>query len=256
MGNMLRITEDYSRFELHEFNRDIGNIKKLTNSMRTYGWIPAYPINVIRNGGGKLKIKDGHHRFEVASSLGIKINYVVCKDNISITELNNTTKLWTLNDYLASYVRAEYSAYTAVRDYILETGIPLGLSIALLAGEGAGSNNHRERFKAGAYKLGNQKHANKIKTIVCHMKEYGVVIANSSYFVNALSRIVLVDGFSLSRFKDKISAHAGLFENKPNLQEYSVLIEFVYNRQSHDKVPLVFLADQEARKRSAAEKKH
>ena len=253
---MLKVTNNYDLFELHEFNRDVGNITNLTNSMKTYGWIPAYPMNVVKNGGGRFKIKDGHHRFEVAKKLNIKAVYVECKDNVSITELNNTTKTWSLNDYLMSYVRAGYQAYIAVRHYVSETGIPLSISLALLAGEGAGSGNHRERFKKGTYKLGNQEHANNIKTIVCYMKKQGVGIANNNYFVKALSRIILVDGFSIAKFKDKISAHTALFEKKPNLQEYSTLIEFVYNRQSQDKMPLVFLADQEARKRSAAEKKH
>lgn len=65
-------TKDYSRFELCQFNRSVAKTKNLRDSMKEHGFIPAYPIHCTLK-GGKLQIKAGHHRFEVAQELGLAV---------------------------------------------------------------------------------------------------------------------------------------------------------------------------------------
>ena len=96
-------TKNYDRFDLHEINRPVKNTKKLELSMIEHGFIDAHPLHVITNGNGKLKIKDGHHRFMVARKLGIPVKYVVCDDAAGIHQLVETTNKWSLRDYLSSY---------------------------------------------------------------------------------------------------------------------------------------------------------
>ena len=65
MSNKVYETEDYDIFELHELNRDVRNLKKvsnLKNSMKSHGFLSAYPLHTVLNGEGKLQIKAGHHR--------------------------------------------------------------------------------------------------------------------------------------------------------------------------------------------------
>ena len=92
-------------FELLSFNRDVNKVKKLTASMTKHGWISAYPMNVVMNGNGKFKIKDGHHRFEIACRLGIPFKYVICDDKSTIYELDGATNKWSTIDTLVSYCR-------------------------------------------------------------------------------------------------------------------------------------------------------
>lgn len=249
MTTTLRATKDYGVFELHEFNRDVEQITRLEESMKLYGWIDAYPMYVVRNGDKKLKVKDGHHRLEVAKKLGIPAKFVVCQDSISIHELQKTTRPWSPSDYLTSYVRYGLPEYIAVKEYVDETGIPLGLAISLLAGESAGSANRMLSFKDGKYKLGNQLHADQVKAIVLHMKKCGIDFSTNSFFIQALSKALWVEGFSVSRFKDKISAHSAYFERQPNVQAYLDAIEAIYNRQSKDRMPVAFLAVEKSKER-------
>lgn len=248
MNNYIRSTKDYERFELHPFNRDVKKIKKLEASMKSNGWILAYPLHCTQE-NGKFVIKDGHHRLHVAKKIGIPVKFVVCEDKIEITDLIETASPWTPHDFLVSYVRAGRAAYIAVKEYMEETGIPLGLSVSLLAGESAGSANKVRKFRAGTYALGDPTHAGQVKAVVLHMKSLGVPFATNSLFVQALSKMLRVKGFSVVQFKKKLSKHVGVIERQPSLEAYLTAIEKLYNRGSKTRLPLAFMATETAKKR-------
>ena len=152
MSTQIRVTKDYSIFDLHEVNRDVKNTKNLENSMAVYGWIDAYPMHVVRNGDKRLKIKAGHHRFKVAKRLGIPVKFVVVdNDDVGIHELEKTAKQWSVSDYLQSYVRAGYKDYHIVKEYHERTGIGISNCISMLGGNQAGTGNFQEKFKDGNF---------------------------------------------------------------------------------------------------------
>jgi len=249
MTQKIQESKNYGMFQLHEFNRDVFNTIKLEVSMKKHGWIDAYPMHVTRNYDGKLKIKEGHHRFEAAKKIGIAVKYVVCSDSSTLAELVDSTRAWIMLDHLRSKARSGNPNYIAIKDYCDETGIPVGLSISLIAGQNAGSSNHTKAFKLGTFKVGDPLHANQVKNIVLHMKKIGIRFASTSLFIQALSKVLRVDEFSIIRFKEKISAHATLFDRQPNLRGYLNAIELIYNRQSKEKIPLAFLADEKNKER-------
>ena len=251
MPTSITTTKKYDLFELHEFNRDVTRVEKLELSMSKYGWLDPYPMHVVRNGGKKLIIKDGHHRFEVAKKLSLPVKYVICNDNrISIHELQKTTNTWNLKDYLVSYIRTGNPEYIAVKEYVDETGIPVNIAISLVGGESSGSHNFVNAFKDGRYKIGNQLHANQIKNIIFHIKKVGVAFATSALFLQALSKVLRVKEVDMERLKSKISVHSSYFERQPNVESYLDAIEAIYNRQSKDRVPVAFLAKEKAKERS------
>ena len=140
-------TTNYDRFELFEFNRDVGKTTALERSMLAYGWHP-YPMHVVKNGSGKLKIKAGHHRFHVARKLGIPCKYVIAEDQgETIQELEVATRPWTLQDYLASYCRVGNEHYINVKNYLELTGIPIQCAISMLAGQTAASGNQNKKVQ-------------------------------------------------------------------------------------------------------------
>jgi hypothetical protein len=257
MQEIIRSTTNYGLFELHQFNRNIGTTQLLEESMKKHGWISAYPMLVTKNGNGLLKIKSGHHRFTAATRIGIPVKYVIVDNNsITIHELERTTKQWSLHDYLNSYYRVGLNHYGVVKQYIEDTGISIAPAISLCAGESAASNNHRDRFKAGAYKTGDMKRANDIKSMVVALKRIGFKYAASTPFVWALSRVSWVKEFDPLTFLKKAGSHSQLLEKQKDQQSYLEMIESIYNFSAKLKrVPLAFLANEAARERNAAQVK-
>jgi hypothetical protein len=254
MSPRIETTMDYDLFELHDFNRDVVKIKNLTSSMRTHGWIDAYPIHAIRNGNKKFKIKAGHHRYVVAKELRVPLKYVVCNDNATIPELERATNPWRLADYLISRVRSGDPHYLAVKQYMDRTGITLQQCISLLGGESAGSHNKQEPFKDGKFTLGDRTHADIVADIIVHCRSCGIPVATLSLFVNAVSKMAWIPEFNPAVFKQKVTNFKSLVQKQPTAQAYLELIEAIYNRQSKAKKPLAFLADEAAKKRSAVPK--
>lgn len=252
MAARLRETKNYELFELHEFNRNVEKINKLEKSMIEYGWVDAYPMHVVMNGSEKLKIKGGHHRFIVAKKLNIPVKYVICDDNnISIHQLESATNPWTLKDYLESYSRQGIQSYITVKEYHERTGINLGMCISMLAGEMAGSNNKIDLFKDGKFKIAkNIKRAEMVAFIILSLKTMGIEIAISALFVRAISRISYVKEFDPEIFIRKCESFKTLLVKQVLLNDYLKLIEDIYNRKQQHKIPLVFLADLDARQRN------
>lgn len=245
----LKQTKNYDMFIMNELNRDIYHLDDLIKSMKRYGFWPDEPISTIHSEDKKkLVITDGHNRFAAARTIGVSVWYIVTDDiGVSLQERNKLKKPWTLQDYLTSYSRnPANSAYIAVKNYMQETGIPLGLAISILAGESAGSSNRVNQFKNGGYKIGDQTHASQIKRVVTTMKALGLPIATTSFFIQALSKCLWVKEFSVQRFINKISTYASLAEKQANLDQYLGLIEKIYNRQSQNKINISFLAKEEA----------
>jgi hypothetical protein len=250
-------TKNYGMFELMQFNRDVKRTKYLEASMAEHGWIDAYPMHVKKNGGTKLLIKAGHHRFDVAQKLGIPVKFVVCEDDATIHELEKATTGWSMSDYLASFCRMGKEEYLRVKEYCDETGISLSLAASMLGGNSAGTGNFGPLFKTGNFKIKkNCDHAHTVGDVVLLMKKCGIAFASTPYAVQAISKIAWIEDIDIPKLKSKIKLFASLFEKKANLEQYLDLFEDIYNRQSREKVPLAFLAKQAAQKRSAAIKEY
>jgi hypothetical protein len=251
--NQLISTHAYDKFEFLIFNRDVKKTKYLEESMKVHGFIPAYPLHCVKTINNKLKIKAGHHRFYVARKLKLPVWYVVSEDDASIFELEVATNKWSIADYLAAHAReGKNNDYLRLLQYCEETGIGIQNALSMLGGHSAGSGNFQKEFKNGSYHIRvNQDHAETVKDIVLHAKESGIYFYNHSLFVQAVSKIVWVDDFSVSRFKSKITTFAGLVEKKATLHQYLEHFEDIYNRQSRNKVPLAFQAIEKAKSRNA-----
>ena len=56
-------TNNYGKFVLSPFNREVKRTWRLEQSLLKYGWLDEYPMAVTRLPDGKLRIDDGHNRF-------------------------------------------------------------------------------------------------------------------------------------------------------------------------------------------------
>lgn len=249
-------SNNYRMFELLAINRDVSRINTLMESMKNHGWINSKPMSVIQNGNGKLIIKDGHHRFEVAQRLGIPVKYVIDTDSSTIYELDKSTNKWSLKDCLTSYCRAGKIEYLKLKTYCDETGIGLGNAASMLTGQSAGSGNYQQLFRTGNYKTNpKSNHAEVVKDLVLCCKKHGIKFYNTDLLVQAFSKIAWVDQFSAEHMKNKIKNFAPLIEKKANLDQYLVMLEDIYNRKCQSKIPLKYFAMEKAKERSAISSK-
>ena len=245
--------KNYKKFDLHPLNRDVTKTNALEKSMRTFGWLDAFPMYCVRNGSSRLLIKDGHHRFDVALMLGIPVKYVVgTGDGPKIQDLQESTVPWSLLDYLACYRADGREPYIRVSNYHAETGISLQSCVSLLAGEDASSHNQVKRFKQGSYITGDETHAGRVADIVLHMKKCGISWASIANLVGAISKILWLDEIDLQTLKHRISRHSYLIEKQPTVDAYIEMLEKLYCRHSSNKIPVKFLAEAAAKKRNPA----
>lgn len=243
-------TSDYSRFVNSVENRDIRSNKKLLESMSQYGFSEAHPIHVRLNSEGKLEIRDGHHRFEIAKFLKIPLYYVVSSDQIPIERLNASQKPWSMRDYVASFVKQGKPEYIALNSFANSSGIPLSISVLLLAGYYGGScGNHGVNFKAGNFRVKNGELANRVAAIVGAASKI-IPFSKEKSFVMAVAACCLVNGFSAHQFIEKVAKFPHMLTKQAGRDAYLEIIESVYNYASRKPIPLAFSARSEVRKRN------
>jgi hypothetical protein len=249
---MLQKTKNYNLFLLSDFNRNVTKTKKLEQSMRKHGFIDAYPLHVIKK-GKFLEIKGGHHRFEVASKLGLAIPYVVTDDDATIHELEEATTKWTMSDYLVSFVRMGYPDYEKVESFCKKTGISIQQAMSMMGGELASSHNHNDAFKRGKYKVSNDlTPAYRVAELVKILSDYGHKWAVSAVCVTSLSRLIIGNIAQYDQLKQKLSVNVSYFDNKRSVDGFMEQWEEAYNRKSRgSRTPLVFLTNEAIKKRSA-----
>ena len=239
---------DYDRFELHPINRSVYDVKFLERSMREVGWLDAFPMYCVTN-GKKLKIKDGHNRFIAAKNIGIAVKYVIDKDHIPMWKLQKATRIWTNLNYLESYRKLRKPAYVIVDEYMKRTGIAIGAAISLLGGELSSSSNKTNSFKSGTYEIKGTEHAETIGALVVCLKGVGILWASNSFFVGALSRAVKIPALDVTVLQKKLRAHKAVIEKQPSIEGYVSMIEKIYNTRNKNPLPVLFLSDEESRKR-------
>lgn len=227
----IEVTKDYSRFVLSDFNRDVTTVKELTASMKKHGCLSRFPIWVELNAEGKLVIRDGHHRFEVACALGLPIYYIVCEPGVRPAEAAMAMKSWTQADYLQAHGRSGLADYRYVEAFQKRTGIPLSSCIALLAGDTATSaSSQTRRFKAGLYVVGDTDHAEAVAEVVKYCVAMGAACAQKDNFVKAVSRCLRCDKFELGTFLARVEANGGaMMVPQHSVDAYMDLIERIYN---------------------------
>lgn len=256
MSSVLRKTSNYEKFDPLPQNRKVvlnkKTVKLLTESMMKYGFISAFPLLVFHNGGSKLMIKSGHHRFEVARALGLPVWYTVCDNELTISEIEKATTPWTTRNFMESYVRAGNEEYQKAEAFSNKTGISSNMSAILLSGQkntGTGTGQFTEKFRNGEFKSKDEPFANLVGDIVIHCKSLGVNFATATTFVSALSKAVQVKGFNPAVFKFKVKSHSSLMKRQAGMMEYVGLIEKVYNRCSSDILSIKIEVEKAERKK-------
>lgn len=229
----LRSTKDYDLFDAHQHNRDEKRNKDLEASMRKYGFDPGCPIRVVRDPKTKkLRINKGHHRFNLARQLGEPIWFIEMDHELPLYEAEASEKSWTVPDFTASRARSGDNGAIAVKEFQRRTGLPVGVCISLIGGEGPGSSNKQRDMRTGSFVPGDQRYAEKIEMVVSACKNANVAFATNKLFVTAIYKALCVPEFDLDLFLHRMKSNVALMDRRSTTDGYLELIELIYNRQA------------------------
>jgi len=249
-GPTLRMTKDYSLFELHEFNRPLHKDRSLEDSMREHGFMPSSPLQVIKNSNNKLKIVKGHHRYEIAKQLGLSVWYIVDNSNTDIFDLEGSQSKWTTLDFAQARAIAGDEDCIKLLDFWKKHKLPLGAAASLVGGESAGSSNKQREIKTGKFEVGDLKHANQVVKIIDRCRELNISFATSRGFIIAVSKALRVKEFDMDLFMHRIDQNGSQMRKRGTTNEYLDEIEALYNYGAHKtRLPIAFRAKEVSRER-------
>jgi hypothetical protein len=246
-------TEDYGIFVEHDRNRPVRSPKKLREleeSMKKNGFLDGFPINVINNENGKMKILFGHNRFWAAQRTKTPVKYVVLEKEIDLDSVEKPTMPWRLWDYIIYYVRENKEDYVKAKKFVERTGISPSDTLTMLEGYAAGQKERTvvERAKSGKFTVKDMSHAVSIGNAVKYLKEnLGIKWASDYGFVRALSKAGKLSKFDFEKFKSQAAKHKKKFAKQRTWEDYLKLIEEVYNKGNKGKkLPIVFLVTEQS----------
>jgi|MDTB01.2.fsa_nt_gb hypothetical protein len=230
-------TTDYDKFNLKFGNRPIDNahVKKIMRSM-TEEFINV-PIAVNK----RYEIVDGQHRFTAAKALGLPIFYRFATENLlSIRRMNQNTKNWTINDFLASYVAIEsrepgnIGPYTQFKWFKEATNFPNAICLMMLT-DNRGART--DKFKDGDFSIpsGQFEVAKKQAKMINECGQYYDGYHRRSFIV-ALLFLFKDAEFSFKQFIKKLSMNRNKLYHCTSTQDYLDTIERLYNWGNKDKV--------------------
>ena len=200
--------------------------------MEQYGFIPQFPIIVVRRHDGKLIVKDGQGRLKMAEFLDQPVFFTVADEfDFSIARINATTRLWKQQDFLEVYARRGAKHYVALQEFMAETGLPIGVCVRLLFANPFGTSIADDAFKAGVFEARDSPLARKVARIMAAVRTIKPrqPVTYSTKFIEAVIRCCLVENFDDERFCEKITAYPYLIEPKAKLADHVRQCEAIYN---------------------------
>lgn len=251
MGKILE-TNNYGLFVTNALNRKLKRIKSKEEALRKFGWLESKPLVCRRQEDGRLLVLDGHTRLEAAKRIGCFVRYIEDRSEAQIFDFVTINVPWSPKDFGDGYDRDGNANYAAVNEYVEKTGIPLSVSVSLLAGKPAGAGKLMEAFKRGDFKLEKRsRHAADVAEIVTALRSAGFEHATSVGLVRAISKALCVPAFDRERMVAKIKKHGHIARKQNSDEDYLEMLEEIYNRTcpANKVFPLKFESIQEAKKR-------
>jgi len=251
----IKTSDDHDRFLPHGQQRVIkpGQVKRIISSMKSHGFISAYPISVYRD-GDKFRIIDGHHRHAAARSLKIPIHFVMLTKEMegSLGDVNNG-KPWTCLDWARKWALEGKPDFIRLAKYT-DRGIPLCVAATLLKGNSASSaGGTRNSLEDGTFTIVSTDQIEALLNVKDQLEGLCPAISSRA-FMEAFSMCWLVDHFDIKQLKSRITANPHMLVKTANRQQMLDLLEKIYNHHSGTKIPLAFLAREAMSERAIVKK--
>lgn len=248
----IQYTKDYARFEMDAQNRDPRPDKTLEASFRQYGYLPEYPLICSRNGGGKLHIHAGHHRYLMAQRFDTGVWYMVVEPRLTIFEREASShSRWSVEDFMTAYAKAGNEEYIQALTFAKEHNLSPAVAAIILRGDTSVGTAHAP-LKNGTFAVRDREFAEAVVAISDDLYALGVPFATSRSFVMALAQLVRVEEFKPAWLVQRATLYAAQLRKRPSIDDYLEEIEAFYNYglRSDQRLPLAHLAKQAAAKRN------
>lgn len=234
--------KDLRKFKLNPINRPLHSLKDLIKSMQEVGFLPGYPLRVVRDlRSGKLLVISGHHRLEAARALKIGVYYVE-EFNVPASEPREVPgQNWTAREWAYARKAGGNKECAKVIDFADQHSIPIGIATTLLLGMlPAGSSAANAAIKDGSLVIGKdgEKFAAGVAKVTDHMRSLGVDFATSRAFIHAITLALQVPNFDPDRLMAKATQWPKNIGHRATMLEYLDEIDSLYNRGSSKRIPL------------------
>lgn len=248
MNPKIETTSNYSLFNPNEEQRkvDNGHVKKLSESMSLFGFMPHKPILCYKY-KGKLVIVDGHHRLAAAKAVKIPVFYIVqetsCQREMVAT---SEAKQWSVVDCIRLYALRGNKDYAELQSYAQY--IPITMAASILSGSAAESTNQRRALRDGSWRIKTREHLKKIIEVISSLQEKNSAV-KSREFVSVLSKCLFAPEFDFDHFSRKLASFPLMLEKTSNEDQMMKLVEDIYNYKSQNKIPLAFIVSKNSKDR-------
>jgi hypothetical protein len=235
--NQVFQTKTYEMFKFREDNRQVKNrhVSKLTEKMLSKGWIKGSYVVINEKG----EIIDGQHRFEVISELKLPLHYVICQgyglDHVH--RFNQISKTWNADDYMNGYCELGYEDYISYRDF--KNKYQIGHNECMLLLSGTGSTKNAGNFNSGLLKIKSMKEAKTIIEKILLLQPYYDGFKRRT-FIYCMYGLMKNQNFEFTEFIQKLKIQPTALQHCTDVEQYTALIEEIYNYKRRDKVNLRF----------------
>lgn len=247
----IQVTTNYRLFTRSEDNRetDVRKHKRLLESMRQYGYIPAFPIVCHRDSAGRLIVKDGQHRLMIAESLGIPVYWVEESIDFNIATVNGTSRVWAVADYAKMFAKKGLTAYQEGLDFADRNNLPVGIAFALLAGN-TGYTNIQGEYLSGRFKVKDRRWADAVAEIYVPIIALSGEVRNAR-FLEACMAVCRVKDFDAARLLHSVQRCREKLISYSTRDAYLDMLQDIYNFSRHKLFDLKVQATMAMRERSA-----
>lgn len=193
-------TTDLNQFKLLKGNRMVAISQKLRKSVIDKGVVTPIKVN------SKMEVVDGQHRLALAKELHLPIKYEFDNSDISVAELNSTSRAWNLSDFVNQYNTLGYKEFRQLVSLLSEySALRLTPTIAQAQGGSGSSHRRNSSVRDGSFKFKNYKEYEKFASSYQRFIDTTKVRTNTS-IQNAYFILYATSTFNPTRFIKKVNA--------------------------------------------------
>jgi len=201
--------------------------KRLAASMRKYGFLPCFPIIVIRDKDGMLVIRDGQHRYAIAEAEGLPVYYVEYPSDFNLAEINSTACIWKLSDYARKYAENNVKSYLEGVEFAEKHKLPIGIAFALLSGVHT-YGDVREQFISGNFKVRDREWAELVASLYTSLVSASRQVKNTK-LLEACMEVCRVPEFDPNRLLRRANRCHDMLVGYSSKDGYLDMLEEIYN---------------------------
>tara|TARA_X000000368_G_scaffold204169_1_gene161123 strand:+ start:2178 stop:2978 length:801 start_codon:yes stop_codon:yes gene_type:complete len=222
-------TTDYSIFGYILGNRDIVqnhvlNLAKLIKEK-------DLEVPIIVN--EKMEVCDGQHRLEACKLVNKPVDYIIKEglDLVSIRKLNSSSRKWTMEEYMMSFVKLGHKDYEILEWFFRTYKFGITESMAMLNGKGWSNSVDRNNFKIGIFKVDDLERAKTIAERIMYIGEFFQYFRKNS-FVSAMISALYDPSFDWKIFEQRLLNNSAKLKNQGSRTDFTHNIETLYNHHT------------------------